>query len=319
MSAIRPQPDDQDPGAVLRARGLRVTPQRRAILGAFTGAATEHLSADEVHARASASVPEISRGTVYATLAELAELGLLAAFGTAEPVRYELHVAEHQHFRCRLCLRVYDVDLPRVATNAVSARGFAVERTTVTVEGICADCASYGAGLEAGVQRTHGDPSPLPTGLARARMESPVGELLLAATPDGLIRLVFDDHADAPALRASRRTGGAAARRHLADAEAYVQAYFAGDPPPPAGQVDWASLDNVSVPTLQAVQAIEPGTDRSYEALRSDAGPYDRGLALGTNPLALVVPCHRVTRGREITEAYIGGAERKRALRSHER
>jgi Fe2+ or Zn2+ uptake regulation protein/O6-methylguanine-DNA--protein-cysteine methyltransferase len=319
MSAIRPQPDEQDPGAILRARGLRVTPQRRAILGAFTGAATEHLSADEVHARASASVPELSRGTVYATLAELAELGLLAALGTAEPVRYELHAAEHQHFRCRLCLRVSDVDLPPVATDAVSARGFVVERATVTVEGICADCVSYGAGLETGVQHAHGDPGQLPTRLARARMESPVGELLLAATPDGLIRLVFGDHADAPALRATRRTGSAAARRHLADAQAYVEAYVAGDPPPPACQVDWASLDNVSVPTLQAVQAIEPGTDRSYEALRSDAGPYDRGLALGTNPLALVVPCHRVTRGREITEAYIGGAERKRALRSHER
>ena len=296
-----------------------MTPQRRAILGAFTGAVTEHLSADEVHARASASVPELSRGTVYATLAELTELGLLEAFGTADPVRYELHVAVHQHFRCRLCLRVFDVDLPPVATGGLSARGFVVERTTITTEGVCADCVSYETGLVNGVRDSDREPSRLPAGLARARMQSPVGELLLAATPEGLIRLVFEDHADAPALRASRRTGSAVARRHVADAQAYVEAYFAGDPPPPAAAVDWASLDNVSVPTLQAVQAIEPGTDRSYETLRGDAGAYDRGLALGTNPLALVVPCHRVTRGREITEAYIGGAERKRVLRSHER
>ena len=46
-----------DAGALLRARGLRVTPQRRAILGAFSHGADEHLSADEIHARAAAVVP----------------------------------------------------------------------------------------------------------------------------------------------------------------------------------------------------------------------------------------------------------------------
>jgi ferric uptake regulator family protein/6-O-methylguanine DNA methyltransferase-like protein len=196
MSAIGPQPDEQDPGAVLRARGLRVTPQRRAILGAFTGAATEHLSADEVHARASASVPELSRGTVYATLAELTELGLLAAFGTAEPVRYELHVAAHQHF--------------------AAASAFA---------------------------------SPTST---------------------------------------SRRFPPTAYRRAASSSSAP------------------RSPSRASAPTARA----------TARASRRASGA---ATALGTNPLALVVPCHRVTRGREITEAYVGGAERKRALRSHER
>ena len=82
--------------------------------------------------------------------------------------------------------------------------------------------------------------------------------------------------------------------------------------------MDWDRVDNVSVPTLRAVQAIGPGLSRSYETLRSDAGAHDRGLALGANPLALVVPCHRVTRGREVPEAYVGGPERKRWLRRHE-
>ena len=56
-------------GELLRARGLRSTPQRRAILGAFQGGPTEHLSADEVYARAAKSLPDLSRGTVYAALA----------------------------------------------------------------------------------------------------------------------------------------------------------------------------------------------------------------------------------------------------------
>ena len=122
-----------DPAEALRARGLRVTPQRRAILGAFSDRPEEHLSADEIHARAAAVVPEIGRGTVYATLAELTELGLLAAFGAAEPVRYETNTADHAHFRCRLCLRLFDVDLappPRGVAGAAGLRASSASRSS---------------------------------------------------------------------------------------------------------------------------------------------------------------------------------------------
>ena len=102
-------PRSDKAGELLRARGLRSTPQRRAILAAFHGGPTEHLSADEVYARAAESVPDLSRGTVYATLAEFSELGLLSAFGAPEPVRYETNTTHHAHFRCRLCLRIFDL------------------------------------------------------------------------------------------------------------------------------------------------------------------------------------------------------------------
>ncbi len=312
-----------DPGALLRHHGLRVTPQRRAIIGAFAGAATEHLSADEVHARASAAVPDLSRGTVYATLAELTELGLLAAVGSPEPVRYETNTTDHQHFRCRICLRLYDVELPAMRTDRVVKRGFLVERTTTTVEGVCADCIDYEDGLREGARTSvdsGSDPLGLPAHLACERVTSPLGDLLLAATSQGVVRLVFDDHVDAPALRtlSKRRTGSSAARAHLVIARAFVDAYFAGEPLPVACAVDWEALDNVSTSTLRDIQAAPVGTDRSYETLR---GPDARtkGLAIGTNPLVIVVPCHRVTRGREVPDAYVGGPERKRWLRQHER
>jgi Fur family transcriptional regulator, stress-responsive regulator len=331
-SGPHPPSHAPDPGALLRARGLRVTPQRRAILGAFTGETTEHLSADEVHARASATVPEISRGTVYAALAELTELGLLAAFGSPEPVRYETNATNHQHFRCRICLRLYDVALDGPATDVVARDGFLVERTIVTVEGVCADCVDYDAGLREGAAASVGERSgeddapPRPEGLVAAeRVESPLGDVLLGATPDGLIRLVFDDHVDAPALQvlARRRAGGRAARAHLDAARAWVEAYFAPAPPPPvtAVTVDWAALGAAGTPTLQEVQAVPAGADRSYDRLAGEdaADARTRGRTLGANPLALVVPCHRVTRGREVPEAYVGGPERKRWLRQHER
>jgi Fe2+ or Zn2+ uptake regulation protein/O6-methylguanine-DNA--protein-cysteine methyltransferase len=323
MSDGQPPHPERDPAARLRARGLRVTPQRRAILGAFTGASTEHLSADEVHARASATVPEVSRGTVYAALAELTELGLLAAVGSPEPVRYETNATDHQHFRCRICLRLYDVELPAVRTDRLKHAGFQVERSTVTVEGVCADCVNYGSGLEAGTTLSVSPvdtPIDLPSALACTTIDTPIGTVLLAATPAGLVRAIYDDHFEAATLRglAARRRGGQAARGHLADATAFIDAYFADQPSPATCVVDWDALRTISVPTLQAVQAIRPGLDRSYETLGGTANPRDRGLALGTNPLAIVVPCHRVTRGREVTEAYIGGPDRKRWLRRHE-
>src|SRR4051812_5887934 len=139
-----------DAAAALRARGLRSTPQRRAILAAFDGGATEHLSADVVHARASRSLPDLSRATVYATLAEFAEAGLLAAVGAPEPVRYETNVGDHAHFRCRVCLRLFDVAWP-APPQALTEPGFAVERVDLRAEGVCADCAAYEVGLAEGV------------------------------------------------------------------------------------------------------------------------------------------------------------------------
>jgi len=315
---------DGDPGALLRSHGLRVTPQRRAILGAFGGGATEHLAADEVHARATAVVPDLGRGTVYATLAELTELGVLAAVGSPEPVRYETNATDHQHFRCRVCLRLHDVEVPPVATDRLRRQGFRVERTTITVEGICADCVDYDRGLTEAARLSVSPataPGPLPARVACDVVDTPLGPVLLAATAAGLVRAVYADHVDAPALRAlasDRRRGSQAARDHLAAAAAFVDAYFAGRPAATAPAVDWEAIDNADVPTLQATQAIGRGVERSYEALDLTAGAHERGLALGSNPLALVVPCHRVTRGREVPETYVGGRERKRWLRAHE-
>jgi Fe2+ or Zn2+ uptake regulation protein len=125
MSAVSPDPGEA--GEMLRARGMRSTPQRRAILSVFAGGRTEHLAADEVYARASRLVPELSRGTVYATLAEFSELGLLSAFGSAEPVRYETNLEPHAHFRCHLCLRVFDLVGGQQDPGDIRDPGFVIE------------------------------------------------------------------------------------------------------------------------------------------------------------------------------------------------
>ena len=223
-----------DPGELLRGRGLRVTPQRRAILAVFTNAPAEHLSADEVHARAAAIVPELGRGTVYATLAELAESGLLLARGRSEPVRYETNIEPHQHFHCRVCLRLFDVELDEPPTDRLADKGFIVEEVATTAEGVCADCGNYDRALRSAASRSRRHPTGrLPKNLAAATAQTPLGTLTLAATPDGMVRVVFENHGDVPALQEAirRRRGSRAAKRHLATAQAAVADYFAGDTP----------------------------------------------------------------------------------------
>ena len=308
-----------DPGELLRARGLRVTPQRRAILGAFSHDAAEHLSADEIHARAAAVVPELGRGTVYATLAELTELGLLAARGSPEPVRYETNTEPHQHFRCRLCLRLFDVELPDPPGGTAAAAGFVIEQITITAEGVCAECVDYDEGLRAGARRARNRPSQaLPDGIAATAMETPVGRLRLGATAQGVMRAVFDGHADAPALQEAieRRRGGRAAREHLAAARNAVEAYFA-DQTAEECAIDWEWL--TGEPTLRSAMAVPRAQLASYEALDTPAGARERGLVLGSNPLVIFIPCHRVTRGREVPGEYVGGPERRLALCELER
>ena len=312
-----------DVGAVLRELGLRSTPQRRAILLAVRAGAEEHLSADEVYARASRELPDLGRGTVYATLAEFAEAGLLARFGTSEPVRYETNTEPHDHFRCRLCLRLFDLETLTATTQSMP-RGFALESIETRAEGVCADCAGYQRGLKKGVRTIAAVgalPDPRPKGLACLAMAGPLGTLLLAASPVGLVRLAFDDHGDADELRAraARRRGGEAARGHLDRASREVQSYLQGDTIDVRCPLDWDALAVRDRNGLAATSAIPYGDHRSYAALGSERSGYEVGLTMGANPIAIVAPCHRVTRGVECPPVFVGGLERRRWLGEHER
>jgi Fe2+ or Zn2+ uptake regulation protein/O6-methylguanine-DNA--protein-cysteine methyltransferase len=322
MTAMSADPDAA--GEMLRARGLRSTPQRRAILSIFAGGRTEHLAADEVYARATRLVPELSRGTVYATLAEFSELGLLSAFGTPEPVRYETHLEPHAHFRCHLCQRVFDLVGGQQQPGDITDPGFVVERVETRAEGVCAECTDYVVGLRDGARAIiKSGPAPdtlLAPGVAVSELDSPLGMLLLAATPQGLTRLAFDDHADVSALRAhaSHRRGSRAAHRHLTDASTSLQQYFAGELARPAGAIDWEQLGS-SAQALMATQTVPYGSQRSYSALDQSLPARDLGYLLGRNPVPVFTPCHRVRRGTETPAWFVGGIARRYWLENHER
>jgi Fur family transcriptional regulator, peroxide stress response regulator len=314
---------DRDLTELLRAHRLRITPQRLAILEAFRGHHDEHLSAEEVTSRASGSVPNIGRGTVYATLAELSELGLLAAVGGSDPIRYETNTAPHNHFRCRVCMRLFDVDLGGAELPRDHLVGFTIETIAVHAEGVCAECHAYRRGLSDGATgclRTE----TLPTGdlgtMSCARVDSPLGELALVASAEGIVHLAFSDHADFTGLlaRARSRRGSAAARARLAALSSGLEQYFTGGRAPLHDLIDWRLLNEQQRSSLLSVQRVTFGGHLSYERLESGLTAYDRGRLMGSNPIPLLAPCHRISCGTTRPEVYVGGAERLHLLQALE-
>lgn len=109
---------------------------------AFESGGNEHLTADEVFRRARGELPELSRATVYNTLAALVDLGLLRMIESRGAVLYDPNPdPSHHHFRCRRCDRLYDVHVEGVEGLKVSGdREFVVEQKNVLLGGLCPEC-----------------------------------------------------------------------------------------------------------------------------------------------------------------------------------
>lgn len=121
----------------------RHTRQRAAIRAVLEGA-HRPLSIGEVLELAQRAVPGLGIATVYRTVGALVEEGFLTGVEIGgEPARYEVSGrGHHHHFRCRRCLRVFEVDgcLPEVQRLAPS--GFLVEDHEILLFGLCPDCNS---------------------------------------------------------------------------------------------------------------------------------------------------------------------------------
>jgi Fe2+ or Zn2+ uptake regulation protein len=131
----------------LRARGLRVTPQRIAIARALREL-DGHVTAEVVYGHVSAQMPGVSLPTVYAALELLQQLGVIRRVATeGGTVVWDARVAEHHHAVCRSCGLIVDVDaeLDRAEVMAAAqAAGFAVDDAQLVVRGLCADCRQRG-------------------------------------------------------------------------------------------------------------------------------------------------------------------------------
>ena len=132
----------------LRARGWRLTSQRRVIAEVLSGPSV-HLTADEVLASARRTLPEISVATVYNTLNELVALGELAEIdGFGRSRRYDpLTTVHHHHLVCTGCDRMVDV-VPTAPEPPplppAHLHGFVDVEADVIWRGRCPDCSRAG-------------------------------------------------------------------------------------------------------------------------------------------------------------------------------
>jgi methylated-DNA-[protein]-cysteine S-methyltransferase len=149
-------------------------------------------------------------------------------------------------------------------------------------------------------------------------IESPVGSLLLVADEDGLIEIAFAKGRTPPVIDAGWTCGGALLREPVRQ----LEAFFAGElrdfnlPLNPRGtafqQRVWKLLSEIPF-----------GETISYGELARRAGNPAAsravGLANGSNPISIVVPCHRVIASNGKLTGYGGGLENKRWLIDFER
>ncbi|HSQ73579.1 MAG TPA: methylated-DNA--[protein]-cysteine S-methyltransferase [Rubrivivax sp.] len=154
--------------------------------------------------------------------------------------------------------------------------------------------------------------------VAQCRIETPLGPLTLAATARGLAAALFDAQSHHPgAIEAPVDPR----HPHLALAAREFAAYFAG-----TGQRFTVALDPAGTPfqqrVWQALLEIAPGTRLSYAEIARRLGRPGAaraiGAAVGRNPIAIIVPCHRVVGSDGSLTGYAGGLPRKRALLAHE-
>jgi Fur family transcriptional regulator, stress-responsive regulator len=136
---------DTDLAEQLRERGQRVTSQRVVIARALREL-DRHVSAEEVLGAVRDRLPNVSLPTVYATLELFRELGLVRRVSVAgSPALYDPRTEEHQHFVCRRCGAVADLDAPvdtGPALRAARRAGMAPEDAGLVVAGLCARCAA---------------------------------------------------------------------------------------------------------------------------------------------------------------------------------
>ena len=157
--------------------------------------------------------------------------------------------------------------------------------------------------------------------VAYAEIDSPIGELMVFVTPRGLLRIKYADEpiegvlADV-ASRVSPRILRAPARTDEARHE--LEAYFGLRRRTFNLPIDWSLVRGFTASVLRQTAGIPFGDVLTYGQVAAQAGSpraaRAAGNALGSNPIPIVVPCHRVLHADGGLGGYSGGLDRKRYL-----
>src|ERR687894_766367 len=131
-----------DLATALRARGMRVTPQR-VVLHRALRELDRHVTADELLASVVDRLPNVSLPTIYATLELLEELGMVRRVQRAGTTLFDPRTDSHHHLVCTSCGSIEDLDSELDTgglERAAARRGFEHERIEAVVHGRCTRC-----------------------------------------------------------------------------------------------------------------------------------------------------------------------------------
>ena len=127
----------------LKERGLKITPQRLAIIESLLEKCSEHPGATMIFNEARKKTKRVSLSTVYATLKEFSENGLIRQleFDRMEN-RYDINLSDHINLICKRCGTIIDYDIPAPLEPRDIARksGFIVTDARMEFHGYCRDC-----------------------------------------------------------------------------------------------------------------------------------------------------------------------------------
>lgn len=140
--------DHRRAAALLQGAGLRLTPQRMAIVREVL--THNHPTATEVFEAVQDQFPTMGLATVYATLNTMVERGLLRPVAFADAIRFETNLEPHANLICTRCGQIADFegcdDLLRLLVDRTrTAVGFALEQQRLDLYGRCATCKSQPA------------------------------------------------------------------------------------------------------------------------------------------------------------------------------
>jgi methylated-DNA-[protein]-cysteine S-methyltransferase len=160
--------------------------------------------------------------------------------------------------------------------------------------------------------------------VAYAELDSPLGRLLLASTPRGLVRVAYvDDGVDTVLESLAARISPRVVLAPLDEPRRELDEYLDGKRRRFEVPLDWQFVRGFGRRVLEATARIPYGSVSTYKAVAGEAGneraSRAAGKALGANPLPIIVPCHRILHSTGGLGGYTGGLERKRLLLDLER
>lgn len=132
--------------AEIRKGGGRVTPARRAVLGAVLEGTEHHFTAADIHDAVAGAAPRPDRATVYRTLELLTDIGVLTPLQLdGDAAVYHRTDHHHGHLVCVACGAIVEIpghDLRNLGDTMERQTGFRIDPERVAVPGTCGRCAS---------------------------------------------------------------------------------------------------------------------------------------------------------------------------------